>query len=94
MIVTGTCYAQVYKSWKPKYEVEKEVECNDPRVIFMYLYPFWRDQHGKSIKNPVPTMKEAVEWLKLADVPINWNLEKSYRNGGNPTEKQRKFFNL
>ncbi|MBQ3349217.1 MAG: hypothetical protein IJG38_02350 [Thermoguttaceae bacterium] len=68
--------------------------CNDPRVIYMYLYPFWRWKHGKDIKVSIPTREEAIKWLQEADVPIGWDISKGYRNNGSLTEKQKAFFNL
>ena len=95
VIVTGTCNVAVYKTWKPKYEYERECNCNDPRVIFMYLYPFWRKQHKFKIgKIPIPTMEEAIEWMREADIPVRRSLDKGYRNGGNYTKEQCEFFNL
>ena len=67
--------------------------CNDPRVVFMYLFLCKKYFAHKKIKEiPIPTMEQAIEWLQEADVPIRWNLyEKGSYNKGGMTEKQRKF---
>lgn len=93
VLSNGKCTLSVYKKGKEEH-YEGRIECVDPRMLFMYLYPFWRLKNGKEIKVPIPTKKEAIKWLQEADVQVGRNMNDGYNSNGGLTEKQRKFFNL
>ncbi len=49
---------------------KKRFPCNDPRVLYMYLWPFWKHHLGSEDENPpVPTMEEARAWMAEAGIP-------------------------
>lgn len=44
------------------YEFGETLECYDPRVIFMDLYPYRCMLHNKRVRKiPIPTMEEAIQ---------------------------------
>lgn len=82
-----------------RYEYGKPLECYDPRVIFMDLYPFRCMLYNKRVRKiPIPTMEEAIQWMTDAGIPIcDPTAYDRWYNGelsGDPSEKTRKFFNI
>lgn len=87
------------KSKNDPFEFGESLECYDPRVIFMDLYPYWCMLHNKRVRKiPIPTMEEAIQWMTEAGIPIcdptaydRWSKGEL---SGDPSEKTRKFFNM
>lgn len=82
-----------------RYEFGEPLECYDPRVIFMDLYPYRCMLHNKRVRKiPIPTMEEAIQWMTEAGIPIcDPTAYDRWYNGelsGDPSEKTRKFFHM
>ena len=44
--------------------------CNDPRIIYLFLWNQWRKNYGKKLGIPeIPTMEEARRWVANAGIP-------------------------
>ena len=44
--------------------------CNDPRIIYLFLWNQWRKSYGKKLGIPeIPTMEEARRWVANAGIP-------------------------
>ncbi|MBR0236746.1 MAG: hypothetical protein IJQ39_01505 [Thermoguttaceae bacterium] len=87
------------KSKNDPFEFGEPLECYDPRVIFMDLYPYRCMLHQKPVGIiPIPTMEEAIQWMTDADIPIcDPTAYERWYNGelsGNASEKTKKFFNI